>query len=163
MKSTQNKEPNESILTVDETILDKEWIHQPRTFYRYAKQLADARSLLEYAKANLKVVAAEVDDRLRRKAAKNATKFTEAMISAAITRNKERRLAEEEVFDTMHLVDILFATTESLRQKKDALENLVKLHGQNYFSSPKVNSDNKGRIDDLKMRRTVKNRKSGNA
>ena len=163
MKTKQDIEPDESILTVDETILDKEWINQPRLFFRYAKQLAYARTSLEYAKANLKVVAAEVDDRLRRKAAKSTTKYTEAMISAAITRNKERRLAEEEVFDAMHLVDILFATTESLRQKKDALENLVKLHGQNYFSSPKVNSENKGRIDDLKMRRTVKNRKSGNA
>ena len=53
------------ILNIDQNLLDREWLNQPRFFFRYAKQLADARRRYEEAKANLKIVAAEADKKVR--------------------------------------------------------------------------------------------------
>jgi len=146
------------ILDIDPNLLDREWLNQPRFFMRYAIQAADARRRFEEAKANLKVVAAEQDNRIRQKAAAMEERTTEAAISAAVIRNKTYREAEQAVFDAKHHMDVMDAAVESLRHRKDALENLVRLHGMNYFSEPKAKGDNKGMVDDMRMRRTVKDR-----
>ncbi len=146
------------ILEIDQNLLDKEWLNQPRFFFRYAKQLADARMAFEQAKANLKVVAAEADQKVRMRAAKIDQKLTEAIVSATVQRRDDYREAEQAVFTAKHNVDVLDAAVTALEHRKAALENLVRLHGQNYFSTPKADGDNRDMVNDMRMRRTVKER-----
>lgn len=147
------------ILNIDQNLLDREWLNQPRFFFRYAKLLADARKVFEEAKANLKIVAAEADKKVRERASKMDQKVTEAVVTATVQRRDDYRDAEQAVFTTKHNVDVLDAAVTALEHRKAALENLVRLHGQNYFSTPKADSDNKGMVDDMRMRRTVKDRR----
>jgi Na+-translocating ferredoxin:NAD+ oxidoreductase RnfC subunit len=146
------------ILSIDQNLLDREWLNQPRFFFQYARQLADARRSYEEAKANLKLVAAEADQKVRERASQMEQKVTEAMIAAAVLRRNDYREAEQAVFTAKHNMDVLDAAVEALRHRKDALENLVRLHGQNYFSEPRATGDNKSMVDDMRMRRTVKDR-----
>ncbi len=146
------------VLNIDQNLLDREWLNQPRFFFRYAKQLADARRGYEEAKANLKIVAAEADKKVRDRATKMDQKVTEAIVTATVQRREDYREAEQRVFNSKHNVDVLDAIVTALEHRKAALENLVRLHGQNYFSTPKVQGDNKDMIDDMRMRRTVKDR-----
>ena len=146
------------ILNIDQNLLDREWLNQPRFFFRYAKQLADARRRYEEAKANLKIVAAEADKKVRERATKMDQKVTEAIVTATVQRRDDYREAEQAVFTAKHNVDVLDAAVTALEHRKAALENLVRLHGQNYFSTPKASGDNKGMVDDMRMQRTVKDR-----
>lgn len=148
------------ILSIDQNLLDKEWLNQPRFFFQYARQLADARQAYEEAKANLKLVAAEADQKVRMKLTANEEKITEAVVSAAVLRRNDYREAEQAVFTAKHNMDVLDAAVEALRHRKDALENLVRLHGQNYFSEPRATGDNKRTVDDMRMRKTVKDRRT---
>mgnify|MGYP001558692441 CR=1 FL=1 len=146
------------ILSIDQNLLDKEWLNQPRFFFQYARQLADARQAYEEAKANLKFEAAEADQKVRLRAAKMGQKVTEAVVSASVLRRHDYQDAEQAVFTAKHNMDMLDAAVEALRHRKDALENLVRLHGQNYFSEPRATGDNKSMVDDIRMRRTVKSK-----
>jgi|GEM_PF-2091359 len=148
------------ILDIDPNLLDKEWINQPRFFMRYALQAADARRRYEEAKANLKIVAAEQDQQVRMRAAANEEKTTEASISAQVIRNSKYWEAEQAVFDAKYHMDVMDAAVEALRHRKDALENLVRLRLSEYYSEPRATSDNRGMIDDMRMRRTVKKNRS---
>ena len=146
------------ILNIDQNLLDREWLNQPRFFFQYAKQFADARRQYEEAKANLKIVAAEADKKVRERATKMDQKVTEAVVTATVQRRDDYREAEQAVFTAKHNVDVLDAAVTALEHRKAALENLVRLHGQNYFSTPKASGNNKDMVDDMRMRRTVKDR-----
>jgi hypothetical protein len=163
MNMKPNKTPDTDefkILDIDPHQLDKEWISQPRFFMQYALQAADARRAYEEAKAALKVVAAEQDNRIRQKAAALEEKTTEAAISAQVIRSKSYREAEQTVFDSKHHADVMDAATEALRHRKDALENLVRLRLSEYYSEPRATGNAKDMVDDMRMRRTVKDRSS---
>lgn len=155
MKKETVMEPEESILAIDMTLLDKEWVNQPRLFFRYAKELADARQKLEESNANVKLVIAEADKKVRLSVADREKKPPEAAIAQQISRRKEVKAAEQEALTAKHRVDVLYAAVNALEHRKAALENLVKLHGQNYFSAPKAASDNIDRVTDMRMKRAV--------
>lgn len=145
------------ILHIDTNILDREWSYQPRLFFRYAKMLADARQDYEAAKSNLKVVAAELDRGIRRKALKREEKLTTQDVTARVQESEEYIAADRTVIAAKHRLDILDAAVTALEHRKQALENLVRLHGQNYFSVPKTDGDDaKNFIENTRKRNTRK-------
>ncbi len=148
------------ILSIDPNLLDKEWLNQPRFFFQYAKMLADARQKWEESKANLKVIAAEADQKVRMKAVANEERITEAAVNSAVLRRNDYKEAEQAVFTAKHNVDVLDAAVEALRHRKDALENLVRLRLAQYFGDPKVEATARRMLDDMQMRRTVKDRRN---
>jgi hypothetical protein len=148
------------ILAIDQNLLDREWINQPKFFFRYACMLADARKAYEEAKANMKIVAADADQKVRMGASKREEKVTEALVLATVQRRNDYREAEQAVINTKHNVDILDAVVTALEHRKVALENLVRLHGQEYFSSPKADNRSEEKVQDMKTREWVKDRNS---
>ena len=48
---------------------------------------------------------------------------------------------ESGIFHTKYESDMAKGAVRALESKKDALENLVKLHGQQYFAGPKMPRD----------------------
>jgi hypothetical protein len=71
--------------------------------------------------------------------------------------------SQAELFDQKHQVDLLQAVVTSLDHRKRALESLVSLHGQDYFSSPRADSSNQETIDKIQQnavrRKSIKPRK----
>lgn len=121
----------------DEHRLDQEWLEQPRLFGKHALQLADARREHEETKAERDVIVAEIDMDIRRDPVKyDLPKVTEGSVEKLILLQPRYQKAQRKVIEAKHRVDVLQAVCDALEHRKKALENLVHLHGQDYFSTP---------------------------
>ncbi len=160
-KKMSERSMTPEILHIDKNLLDEEWVHQPKLYFEYASELAGARVELEEAKAEFDVVKAETDLNIR----SNPTdydlpeKTTEVMIGKALIITDEYQEAQKIIFTAKHRVDILSSAVTALDHRKKALENLVELHGRNYFSTPRVDlthmgskekEDFKEQVEDIK-------------
>ncbi len=140
------------ILHIDKHLLDEEWVNQPKLYFEYASELAQARVELEEAKAEFDVVKAETDLTIRSNPDDYdlPEKTTEVMIGKALILTDEYAEAQKVVFTAKYRVDILSGAQTALDNRKKALENLVDLHGRNYFSSPQAKSEtSKEMVEDI--------------
>lgn len=129
----------DDFLEIDQHALDKEWLSQPKKVFKYAQDLAHARKTLDEAKTELDLAEAELDKTIRNDPGEfGIEKLTEKTVQAAIKEQKEYQAAQKELLEAKHAVDILAAAVNALEHRKRALESLVTLHGQQYFSSPSV-------------------------
>jgi hypothetical protein len=118
--------------------LDEEWVRQPRLYFRYASKLADARRDHEQAKTDKDVAYSEVDRDIRSCPEKyDLVKLTEPGIERAVILSVAYQRANKAVIDAKHKVDILQAAVDTLDHRKAGLENAVRLHLANYYSTPK--------------------------
>ncbi len=155
---------SKSFLTIDELSLDKEWIRQPGLYFKYSLRLADARTAWDNAKAMLDVVSAELETKVRRKPSKfgiESERITEAMVSGAVARHNDYRMAHSQTIDAQHKVRVLEATVSALEHRRSALTRLVELKQMDYFSEPSMrNSESRTRhqetIKQEAVRRTMK-------
>lgn len=130
---------NDDFLIIDEHSLDKEWVEQPRLSFKYSEKLADAQLALDEAEDELSIVAAELDKSIRASPEDyEIDKVTEPAIKAAIPLQEEHRTALATIRTCKHRVNILKGANKAIDHRKRALENLVDLYGQNYFSSPRA-------------------------
>lgn len=128
---------SKSDFTPDKDNLDEEWVRQPELYHEYATQLADARLEQSEAQNKLEIVTANLDAEIRSDPESyGLAKITDAVVKATIPSQPEHKKATQKVQKARHRVDVLQAAVAALDHKKKALENLVYLHGQNYFSSP---------------------------
>lgn len=140
------KQPSDFMPDKDD--LDGEWVRQPELYHEYATQLADARLDLEEKRNALDVIQAELDNDIRTDPdAYGFTKVTDAVVKATLPAQPEYKKATDRVNKARHRVHILEAAVASLDHKKKALENLVYLHGQNYFSSPRARGEDKQEVE----------------
>lgn len=151
-----NDDEIHSLFAIDEKNLVEEWEKQPELFLRYSMKLADARRELDEEKAALSVVNAELDRDIRENPEEHGVgKVTDASVKAAIPLNARYQKQERNVRDVKHRVDILSAYVDALDQRKKALEKIVDLHGQQYWSVPRSNDDGMKRAE----RRSIRNPK----
>lgn len=151
-----------NILEINEFELDKEWIKQPATYHKFATKLAEAKYRLEEAKAKTELVKAELSSEIRIDPDLfGITKVTESVVASTILLQDQFKSTQAELFNQKHQVDLLQAVVTSLDHRKRALESLVSLHGQDYFSSPRADSKNQETIDTIQKtsvrRKAVKN------
>lgn len=124
---------------IDKDRLDEEWLAQPELYYHYAVLQADARQELEEAKSDLELVKAELADSIRTDPADyGIDKVTVDAVKDAVIQQKEYKDALAYVNEKRHALDVLSAAVVALDHRKKSLENLVYLHGQNYFSTPRA-------------------------
>ncbi len=136
------------LVEIDEENLDLEWVKQPKTVYRFAIALANARLEHARAKANLDVVAAELAKRVRAGPQHyHIDKVTESTVEGAVLMSVEHKAAMELMNKAKWKMDMHQAMIDALEHKKRGLENLVTLHGQNYFSSPRATAENQQAMD----------------
>ena len=129
-------------ISIDQDALDVEWLDQPKLMFRYAQHAADMQRDYDQAKEQLDVVRAELDKKVR-EAPENydIAKLTETVVSNTIITQKEYKQASTNVVNAKHDLDMARAAVKAMDGKKDALENLVRLHGQQYFAGPSVPRD----------------------
>jgi hypothetical protein len=139
-----------SVLDVDENELVEEWVNQPRNIGKFIREQADARYELDVAKSNLDLVRAKLDLNIRENPEEyDLPKVTEASIAGAITLQDEFQKAQKKVTTIKHRVDLLQGVITGLEHKKRALEKLVDLHMQDYYSTPKAKGENKEAMEDM--------------
>lgn len=129
-------------IEIDPTALDVEWIEQPTLAFRYAKLSAEMKQIMDLAKEELDLVKADLDQAIRSDPQGfGVAKITESVVSNAILTQDEYKEANNRYIEARYDFNIANAAVEAINQKKNALENLVKLNGQAYFASPSVPRD----------------------
>ena len=126
-------------LRIDPNALDIEWLDQPRTYMRYAEQLARALKEVDKTKERLEVVKAELDHEIRDAAERGGGKKpTESAISNTVTNHSRYQQAMSDYNDAKYESNLLSSAVRAFDQRKAALENLVRLHASSYFAGPSV-------------------------
>lgn len=132
----------EQDMTIDPDALDVEWIEQPRLMLRYAKHASEMKREVEQAKEKLDIIRADLDKKIRIAPEKfGIVKLTESVISSTIITQEEFKTGNEEFLEVAYEANMAQGALRALEGKKAALENLVKLHGQQYFAGPSVPRD----------------------
>ncbi|MFA5401667.1 MAG: hypothetical protein WC359_14550 [Dehalococcoidia bacterium] len=136
--STQPLEYNQDI-AINVDALDIEWARQAATFGEYCMEQAGTRAKLDAIKERLDVKVAGLGLKIRSNPAQyGLEKITEAGVQAVILLDAECAKLREEIAVAQYELEVMSAAVRALDQKKSALENLVRLQGQNYFAGPSV-------------------------
>jgi len=126
-------------LSIDPDALDIEWLIQPSLFIKYAEALAEARLELDKNKTELDMIRADIDNEIRQNPipySGSDKKPTETQIANLVIQHPDVQNANDRFIESKHIVELLSLAVRAFDQKKAALENLVKLHGQQYFAGP---------------------------
>ncbi len=136
----QTQEEFDNIIEIDRYCLDDEAENQPRLVWRYVKLRAKAQLRLDEAKANVKVVEADVDADVRDDPGKYGLsvdkKPTEAAIKKAILRSDQMREANKRLNMTQYKVNLLEGATTTLDHRRTSLTILNKQDERGYYSKP---------------------------
>jgi hypothetical protein len=132
----------EKDVTIDPDALDVEWLGQPGLIYKYSKKSAEAQQELSNAKESLELTSAELNKKIRSNPEKyGCEKITDDVVKNTILIQESYKAKNEIYKEAQFEVNIIRGVMDALNNKKSALENLVKLHGQNYFAGPSVPRD----------------------
>jgi len=141
--TNKNKDMNyEKDLYIDDQSLELEWLDQSMLFMKYARYLAETRRTTDEAKQYIEIVKAELDKAIRENPGDfGLEKVTDKAIDAIIITDKKYKEAYQIYLEAKYESDMASNAVAAFNMRKEALENLVKLNGQQYFSGPKVPRD----------------------
>lgn len=133
---------------IDPYNLDKEWEKQTEYTLACMEALADARKELDIQKENYELVVAEVDREIRESADK---KPVEKAIEGLVLMDPRVQEAKVELIEAKYNVNILEAARAGLENRRDALTNLVKLHGMGYYAEPEADVQARGELEEIRQ------------
>jgi hypothetical protein len=129
-------------LAIDVNALDQEWLQQSVKFDEYASLAGKAEDAYDRAKFELENTNCELDSQIRADpenyGLNPGDRLTESWVTKIIQKQLAYRRAYEHFLKTKSTYKRLSIAVKSFEHRKDALENLVKLHGQGYFSNPTI-------------------------
>lgn len=124
---------------IDESSLDIEWLEQPSLVIKYGQIVADMELRLGHKKMTLDITKAGIDKDVRTSPGDyGIEKITETVVSNAILEHPDYQEAHKSVLEAQYEYNVARTALTAIIQRKDALENLVRLHGQQYFAGPSV-------------------------
>ena len=113
-----------------------------KSLYSFPPILLKMRMATDIAKEKLDLTKAELDKEIRMHPESfDIAKITEAAVTAAIISHSKYKEANRNYLDAKYESDVSSAAVRAIDARKDALENLVRLHGQQYFAGPKIPRD----------------------
>ncbi len=132
----------EKDVNIDPNSLDVEWLEQPNLMLKYGRIAAQTKLDMDKAKEKLEVVKAELDKDIRLNPEKyDIAKLTESVVASTILLQPEYKEASEAYIEATYEFNMARYAVQAISDRKDALENLVKLHGMQYFAGPSVPRD----------------------
>ncbi len=132
----------EKDMNIDPNSLDVEWLEQPNLMIKYGRVAAQTKLDMDKAKEKLEVVKAELDKDIRLNPEKyGIIKLTEGVVTSTILLQPEYKEASEAYIEASYEANMARYAVQAISDRKDALENLVKLHGMQYFAGPSVPRD----------------------
>jgi hypothetical protein len=119
--------------------LDVEWLEQPQLMLKYTRKLAEVRERRDALKEKLEFTRAEIDKHVRENPDDyGISKITEGVVKAAVETDQDFLKVQDQVRKANFEVNVVTGVVQACEQRKQALENLVRLHGQSYFAGPSV-------------------------
>lgn len=134
----------EQDIRIDETALDVEWLEQASLALKYGRHWAIRKRRLTEAEEKIKVIRAELIAEANADPIKccKKDKPNAADIEAYYRNHKRHKEAKDEWVKAQYELDMAeIAKNEISFTRKAALENLVRLHGQQYFAGPSIPRD----------------------
>jgi hypothetical protein len=129
-------------ITIDQAALDQEWLRQPSLFGDYAEAKAEAEKAADEAKEYRDLIEARLDKEVRSNpSAFGLDKVTDKAIGVVVSTHPDFQKAVAALIQARYELALISGALEALRHRKSALENLVVLHGQNYFSTPRPRTE----------------------
>lgn len=139
---------------IDIYALDSECVKQPELCRTYGRTLANAQKALKEAESAFEVYKAKIADKIRDQPQKfNMGKTTVTAVQDIMRSQPKYTEYKNAVADAEHEVALAWADVHSINHKKDMLSDLVKLHGQQYFSEVPVTESGVAAIKKDKARR----------
>ena len=127
---------------IDDSALDLEWIDQPSLMLKYARHASEMQKELDYAKEDLDLAKSELDKAIRSNPDKyEIEKITETVVQNTIISQDRYIEANHKLIEAQFELNVAKGAARAIDTRKDALENLVRLHGQQYFAGPRVPRD----------------------
>jgi hypothetical protein len=119
-------------------------LKQPQLYRKYAELKADAKLKLNKAHENVKVVRSELVLKAKRGGEELlGCKATDPVTEAYYRTHEKYKKAKEEMIQAEYEYNILEGAVWSFQQRKEALENEVKLWAGSYFAGPTEPRDTK--------------------
>jgi hypothetical protein len=132
----------EDDIRIDPSALDVEWLGQAELMIKYTRNAAQARMELDQAKQALDIIRAGLDKDIRELPKQyGIEKVTDKAVESTIITLTEYQEAFQEYLDTKYEADMAQGSVQAFQQRKDALQELVRLHGQSYFAGPSIPRD----------------------
>ena len=129
-------------IKLDDTALDVEWLEQPALMMKYSRHCAQMEFEYDKAKEALDLTKAELDFDIRSSPSHyDINKITESVVFNTIMMSKRFNEANDTMLKAKFEFNIAKNALKAFEQRKEALENMVRLHGQNYFAGPKIPRD----------------------
>lgn len=129
-------------MEIDPSALDVEWLGQPTLMAKYTKHSAEMKRQADMAKERLNLVQAELDSKIRTSPEEyGIAKVTENSLKAALLQQKEYQDATQEYIDASFEENVAKGVVQAVADRRSALENLVRLHGMQYFAGPNIPRD----------------------
>ena len=124
-------------IRIDPDALDVEWLRQPELYMAYCEEAASAKSAVNAVQEKLKVLRSKLILEAREEAgAKNS-----AEAEAYYRTHPDHIALKKEWVQKDHIASLMNSAVFAFNQRKDALENLVRLAGQGYFATPSTPRD----------------------
>ncbi len=124
-------------LQIDPEQLDVACIEQADLYFRYAEQSVEARANYEDLKFELEVLTAKLSGEIRTDPDRfGLSKPTEGAISAVLTCHPKYQEATKNLLAARRQSEMAQKQEGAFEQRKRMLENLIALHGQQYFAGP---------------------------
>lgn len=121
--------------------LEEEWAQQPQCYLKYAmasayfqKRASEAEQAAKVLHATLKTDAAEDPDACLGE----GVKPTGDRCESYATQHPEYKKAKQAAIEAKYDADMALAAVFAMQQRKEALENLVRLQGMELYSEPKT-------------------------
>lgn len=152
-----------AITEIDHNALDVEWVNHPKVFMEVSSMLVMEKLKLKKLTMRLDVKEADALKEIQ-EAPENfgfPKKPTIPEVKAAVAVHEDVKAIRKKLIDQEYEVNMLSACVSSLEHKKRALESLVTLHGQNYFSGPSVARDLEAEVIGDAQKRKARRRGKG--
>jgi len=138
----EKRNPYEKDMEIDPNALDIECLEQANLMLRYSTICANWEREAARLKEKLALIDAKLDADIRANPEKyKISKITEPVVANTILTLEEHQLACAEYWDAKYEHGVAKGAVDAVSERKDMLESLIKLHGQQYFAGPSVPRD----------------------
>jgi hypothetical protein len=130
-------------LFIDDQALDIEWLEQPSLVLKYHQIQAASRKKVDQLSDELDVLKAQLDREIRSKPESFGidVKVTEAVVQNTILLDEGYKDLKQDLIDANYEHRMATGAVSAVEHRKPALENLVRLLGQQYYAGPVVPRD----------------------
>ena len=129
-------------VSIDESALDVEWLRQPTLVRLYNQEVAERKRQLARLSEEFGVLKAELTRKINTNPEKyGLAKATVDTVNSTIVIQEEYQDLRNQIIESEYELEMAIGGSRAMDHKKTALENLVKLFGQNYFAGPALPRD----------------------